>query len=116
MTSPAPLIIKLACGLTVELTPSVCPERVCCRIRLAPRPHQHGIGDVLVDAWADMHRCRTHTTGDGDPWVLWIESTAIDLDGVEQAQQAERWLQQFRASLGERLLAAQQRIRQEMAA
>lgn len=116
MTSPAPLSIPLACGLTVELQASVCPERVCCRIRLAPRPHQHGVGDVLVDAWADMHRCRTHSVGEGDPWVLWVESTAIDLDGVEQAQQAARWLQQYRDTLGERVLAAQQRARQVLAA
>ncbi len=116
MSAPAPLHIRLACGLTVTLAASLCPDRIWCRLRLPARPHQGELGDILVSAVGDMHRVRTNATGEGDPWKLWVEGAVFDLDGIEQAQQAQRWVDDYRASYAQRLLASKQRAQEARAA
>jgi hypothetical protein len=99
MSSPAPLTIRLTSGITVELEakPRSC-DNLRCVIRLKPYKG-HTVGDTLVCCYANVANCHTGKFNVCDPWVLWIGTTAIELDSNTHAQQAQRWLDAYRAAL-----------------
>jgi hypothetical protein len=85
-----PLLIRLACGITVEIKPAPINDEIVVMLR----PQVAGFVAWSVD---HVRNCRSAEELD-DPghWSLWIGRTSIELDNAAQAQQAQAWIDAHR--------------------